>query len=70
MKVTVFVQAKMGSSRFPGKVLALADDQPVLELLLYRLRQALHKADDSSLNSGGREHVILRNGALRVENVF
>ncbi|WP_100256929.1 aminotransferase class III-fold pyridoxal phosphate-dependent enzyme [Reinekea forsetii] len=40
MKIVAIVQARMGSSRLPGKVLKLINGIPVIELLLFRLSQS------------------------------
>jgi spore coat polysaccharide biosynthesis protein SpsF (cytidylyltransferase family) len=37
MKTVVVIQARMGSSRFPGKVLADLDGEPILAFMLRRL---------------------------------
>lgn len=39
-KVIVLVQARMGSSRFPGKMLALLNDKPIIEWVLRRCAKA------------------------------
>ena len=40
MRIVAIVQARMGSSRFPGKVLKLIDNKPMIELLIARLSQS------------------------------
>ena len=40
MKVIAIVQARMGSTRFPGKVMQLINGVPMIELLLQRLARA------------------------------
>ncbi|MCS6775821.1 MAG: glycosyltransferase family protein [Chloroherpetonaceae bacterium] len=40
MRVVTIVQARMGSSRFPGKVMRPLGGQPVLERVLQRVRQS------------------------------
>ena len=40
MKVIAIIQARMGSSRFPGKVMRLINGVPMIELLLRRLDNA------------------------------
>ena len=40
MNVVAIVQARMGSSRLPGKVMKLINDVPVIELLLLRLSKS------------------------------
>ena len=40
MKTVAIVQARMSSSRFPGKVMKLINDLPMIEILLNRLRKS------------------------------
>lgn len=40
MKIVTVIQARLGSSRLPGKVLAPVLDRPLLELMLERVRSA------------------------------
>ncbi len=40
MKIVALVQARMGSTRFPGKVLKTIVNKPMIELLLARLSQS------------------------------
>lgn len=44
MKVVAIVQARMGSTRLPNKVMKLIDNVPMIELLLKRLAQS-HRID-------------------------
>ena len=57
MNITASIQARMGSSRLPGKVLKEIQGQPVLKLLINRLKKcdflddiivatSISKADD------------------------
>lgn len=41
-EVSVFIQARMGSTRLPGKVLMLLEGKPVIEHVVSRLRQSKH----------------------------
>ena len=38
MKIVAVVQARMGSSRFPGKVMKKINNEPLIGLLLERLK--------------------------------
>ncbi len=42
MNIIAIVQARMGSTRLPNKVMKLIDGNTMIELLLYRLSQAKH----------------------------
>jgi len=42
MKIIAIVQARMGSSRLPGKVMRMIGDVPMIELLLKRLQKSKH----------------------------
>jgi spore coat polysaccharide biosynthesis protein SpsF len=50
MKVVAAIQARMGSSRFPGKVLQPLGEKPVLEHVINRVKQ-LHVEDGVVLTS-------------------
>ena len=39
-KVLVVIQARMGSTRLPGKVLAEVDGKPLIEILIDRIKLA------------------------------
>ena len=40
MKIVAIIQARLGSSRFPSKVLANLNDIPVIDFLITRLRSS------------------------------
>ncbi len=42
MKTIAIVQARMGSSRLPGKVMRMINEHPMIELLLHRLENSKH----------------------------
>ena len=45
MKVALIIQARMGSTRFPGKSLLPIARQPLLEHIIIRLKQVPHRGD-------------------------
>ena len=40
MKILAIVQARMGSTRFPGKVMKTINDMPMIQILLHRLSKS------------------------------
>ncbi len=64
MKVTAIVQARMGSTRLPGKVMKLINGMPVIELLLKRLStskeidQIIVATSDDRRNEPLKAHVV------------
>lgn len=51
MKIEVFVQARMGSSRLPGKILRPIMDKPMLHFLMERLKRVTHTNDSVILTT-------------------
>ena len=40
MKTTIIIQARMNSSRFPGKVMELINNKPLIEIIINRLKKS------------------------------
>ena len=40
MKTTIIIQARMASSRFPGKILKKIQNNTIIELIIKRLKKA------------------------------
>ena len=45
MKTSIIIQARMSSSRLPGKVLKTIDNIPIIELIIKRLKKSKLKDD-------------------------
>ena len=60
MKVVALVQARMGSTRLPGKVISLIDGKPMIEFLLSRLSRALELDDIVVATSVDNKNNILQ----------
>lgn len=68
-KISATIQARMGSSRFPGKVLAPILGKPMLELQLERIRQSrlideIIVATSTKAQDDGIERLARKAGAL------
>ena len=56
MKIVALIQARMGSSRLPGKVLKTVAGQPMLKILINRLKKSKHI---DKIRSNGRNHALI-----------
>lgn len=68
MNITIFLQARMSSTRLPGKVLKKIQNKPLLELQIERVRRVQHahrlvvltsfQSDDDPIESWCHEHQV------------
>ncbi len=61
MKTTIIIQARMNSSRLPGKVLKKIQNIPIIELIVRRLRKSKQKTDIVVATSNNYKNVELVN---------
>ena len=61
MKTTIIIQARMNSSRFPGKVMEKIENLPMIEIILKRLNKSRQKNDILVATSKDKKNEILIN---------
>ena len=61
MKTTIIIQARMSSSRFPGKILKTIQDIPIIELIIKRLKKSKLVDDILVATSNIKENKLLIN---------
>jgi len=66
MRIVAIVQARMGSTRFPGKVMALVDGIPMIKILLERLSLSNQINEIIVATSEKPEDVVLKNYVLEL----
>ena len=68
MKTTIIIQARMNSSRLPGKVLKKIHNIPIIELIVKRLTKSKQKTDILVATSNDYRNVELIN-FLKKKNI-
>ncbi len=66
MTLNIFIQARMGSTRLPGKMLALIADKTVLQVLVERLRRVNGRPQIILATSSSPENDVLESEARRL----
>ena len=59
MKTVIIVQARMGSSRLPGKVMKMINGRPMIELIVKRLKKSKEADEVVVATSGEPENKVL-----------